>query len=155
MGISSDGILAFGFDLGLEEENPEFLLRPDVERNEDNDYDQEEDYFDFDDFLYHIHGLGEYPSEGTDAEKTQYFEAKKKLESECPVELVRHCSYDYTMYIIAINGSEKRSYRGDPTIISPQELNIDAAKIEAAKQFCEQHNIPWQEPNWVLCSMYG
>jgi hypothetical protein len=130
MGISSDGILYFGFQVGGEDEPPDWM-----------------DGFDnFDDFLVSLAGL---PSDSP-------YEVRKKVIEACPVELQLFCSYDYPMYILGVRGAEHRANRGYIVEIGTGQLAVDPAKIEAAKAWCEaQNNIEWQEPKWLLCSMYG
>lgn len=125
MGVSTDGILVFGIDLG--EELPEFL-----EEFEDT-------WWDFTDSI----------SGETDYKKRSAFRDK------FPVDLVRYCSYEYPMYILAVNGTETTVSRGYVEEIDPQQLTVEAEKIAALKNFCEEYGIEYSEPKWLLCSMWG
>lgn len=115
MGVSTDGILVFGCDMGegedLEEDSPFGLLV-----KEDDDCD---------------------------------------LPDDAPVEVVRHCSYDYPMYILAVRGTKKRASRGYLQEIDPASFVIDGEKIAAAKAFAEARGIEWKDPKWFLCSLWG
>lgn len=139
MGQSTDGILVFGFDLGVEDESPDFL----------GEFD------DLTDLLSDEAGLTEWRNDFTDAQSSAYFKTRRELEAACPVDIVLHCSGDYPMYILAIRGYEYSASRGSPEIIEMDKLIVDDAKIQAAKEWCEAHGIEWQEPKWVLASYWG
>jgi len=129
MGVSSDGILYFGFQVGGEEELPEWM----------------DGFEDFDDFLVTKAGL---------PDNAAYAERKPVINS-CPAELQLFCSYDYPMYVLGMRGAEHRAYRGDIVEIGATELTVSQEKIDAFKAWCVAHGIEWQEPKWLLCSMYG
>lgn len=132
MGVSTDGILVFGIDLG--EEVPEFL----------------EDFVsDFDSFLSSISGLPGYGEAGHDFKKDQGFRDSH------PVDMTWYCSYDYPMFILTVRGTETRVSRGDAEEINPDNLKVSEEKIAALKAFCEEYDIEWQEPKWLLVSMWG
>ncbi len=129
MGVSSDGILYFGFQVGGEEELPEWMG----------------EHEDFDDFLAEKAGLA------PDAP----YEERRKIEKACPAELQLFCSYDYPMYVLGIRDAEHRVNRGYLKEIGAKELTVDADKIAAFKAWCEANGVEYQEPKWLLCSMYG
>lgn len=133
MGVSTNGILVFGIQLP-EEETPDFL----------EDFDG-----DFDSFLNSLSGLPKWREEGHDFEKDRAFR------ESFPVDLLSHCSYDYPMFILAVRGTEKTAYRGDPKIIDPSSLVVSPDKIEELRKFCDEYDIEWEEPKWYLCSMWG
>lgn len=101
--------------------------------------------------------------------RDEYSEAKDRLEKECPIRIVSHCSYDYPMYVIAVRGDDnEKSYRdefyrsasrGYPEAIadaSGQLPPIPQEKIEAAQEFCREHGLPaFDEPKWLICTMNG
>lgn len=132
MGVSTNAVLVFGIDIG--EDLPEFL----------EDFDG-----DFDDFLADYSGLPKWGEEGHDFDKTVAWN------NDFPVELVQHCSYEYPMYILAVRGTESTARRGYAAEIDVASMQIDNVKILQLKNFCEQYNIEWQEPKWLLCSMWG
>jgi len=134
MGVSSDGILYFGFQVGDEDEPPEWF----------GEFDEDEG-FDFDDFICRKAGLPE------DAP----YDIRKHVIEACPVELYRFCSWEYPMYILGVRDAEHRARRGYIVEIDASELAVDQAKIDAFKAWCEANDIEWQEPKWLLCSMYG
>jgi hypothetical protein len=127
MGVSSDGLLVFGFPIGEEDEMPEFL----------GDCD------DMDDFI-----AGPWKSGGD-------HKARQALIDACPADLTVYCSYDYSMYVLAVRGTEARAARGDAVEISPEHLAVAPEKIAAFQAWCEENGIEYHEPKWLLCSMYG
>jgi hypothetical protein len=129
MGVSSDGILYFGFQVGGEDEKPEWL----------GEFD------DFDHFIVAKAGI---------AEDAPYEERSKVIKS-CPAELQLFCSYDYPMYVLGVRDAEHRAYRGDIIEIGAAQLAVDQSKIDAFKAWCASNGIEYQEPKWLLCSMYG
>lgn len=135
MGVSTDGIVAFGFDLG--EELPA-SFRTYLGSEDDDD----EEYFDWDAFVEHHLGL-----------QNEEDPARKAGREGFSVDLVTHCSYDYPMYFLAVNGTEVSARRGYPKKLDLAD--VTAAKIQAMREFCEQMGIEWQEPSWHLMSIWG
>lgn len=129
MGVSSDGVLYFGFAVGEDECAPEWMRG----------------YSDFDDFICAKAGLPE------DAR----YEQRKPVIDGCPAELQLYCSYDYPMHILGVRDAEHRVSRGYLKEIGAPDLAVDESKIAAMKAWCESNGIEWQEPKWLLCSMYG
>lgn len=79
----------------------------------------------------------------------KFYEDNRLIQERCPVELIRHCSCDYPMYILAVKGHTTKASRGYPTPVS--NMNVDPnAEIEAQK-FCQKYGIDWQ-PQWWLAS---
>jgi len=129
MGVSSDGILYFGFAVGDDETAPEWMRG----------------YSDFDDFIC---AKARLPEGAT-------YQERKPVIDGCPAELQLYCSYDYPMHILGVRDAEHRVSRGYLKQISAAELAVDEAKVTAMKTWCETNGIEWQEPAWLLCSMYG
>jgi hypothetical protein len=134
VGISSDGLIAFGIDLG--EEGLSFL----------EDFDN-----DFDEYV-----SGQYPveaPEGYGEEYNEWFEGYKKFADAYPVDLVMYCSYEYPMYFLAVRGTYQSVSRGyceefkNPTVTTKQ--------IKALENFCKGHDIEFKEPKWCIMSMFG
>jgi hypothetical protein len=129
MGQSTDAHVAFGVDLG--EELPEFL----------------EDFEDgWEDFLASISGLPQY------GEKGHSFKDQEAFVKAFPVTLLFHCSYEYPMYILAVNGTDQRASRGYPHDLTP--LIVTPEQVDALKAFMAEHGIDG-EPKWLLFSMMG
>ena len=131
MGISSDGILVFGIELGLEDEPPAFL------------YDESGTEYDFEDMIDAELGIADLPyGERSEARKAY------------PVDLVWHCSYDYPMYILAVPGTEVKAWRGHAHEFTNGIPEVPQEKIDALKAWAKERGIEG-EPCWILCSMYG
>lgn len=132
MGTSTDAILAFGLDLG--EELPDTLTQLDPE--------SEEDYFDFDGWIWRRAGV-------KDAE----YKVRSKAVKAFPFDLITHCSYDYPMYFLAARGTEQRARRGYPS----EALMIEATpeQVQAMRDFCAEFGIEWREPSWQIFSLWG
>lgn len=129
MGVSSDGILVYGIDLG--EEKPAFL----------------DDYEDMDELLMAEGGQTQWGEPGHDFKKQWAFLAT------CPVVLTLYCSYDYPMYIMAVRGTETSVNRGYVEEIT--SLSVSEEKNDAFIAWCLAHGIENPEPKWLLASMYG
>jgi hypothetical protein len=132
MGMSSDGILVFGIALD-EDEQPKFM----------RDWMEDNDYFDFEEFLWTHLGM-------QDAE----YEDRRKAVDSSPVDLVVHCSYDYPMYVLAVRGTDINASRGYPYIFSSGFPAITGEQITAFKKWAEEQGIEG-EPSWILCSVLG
>ena len=126
MGVTSDGVLVFGFPIGEADEVPEFLGECD----------------DMDDFIG-----GPWSNEGHDARAAKI--------NACPADLTLYCSYDYPMHILSVRGTELAANRGDALEVTPEHLAVAPERIAAFKAWCETNGIEYQEPKWLLCSMYG
>jgi hypothetical protein len=163
MGISSDGQICFGIAF---EEEYEFPWQ-----NEKWDGYEEEWW------LYGVCGYkppfeiydesGEYidGKEPTKEKKDAYYSHYRDFEEKhpMPVEIVRHCSYDYSMYIVAVKGTYIENSRGYPVKFDPQNLSITDEQKKVVVDFCEKYcqpvdeytDAPEFEPYWYLTSMYG
>lgn len=132
MGQSTNGILVFGFEVGDEEEAPDYM----------------KGFEGFEDYLDSLSGLPAYGEPGHSFDDQQVFRAK------CPADLVTHCSLDYPMYILAVRGTKTSARRGYPAEISPDELNVPIEKINALKAWAAERGIEG-EPKWLLCSLWA
>lgn len=136
MGVSTDAILAFGFDLGddLPGKLGEYLAS------------YEDGYFDFEEFIATTCGVG--PDEWE-----KYTAAKTAALENCGAEITTHCSHDYPSYFLHVPGAKQRARRGDPKKVElPQ---IGAEQIDALRAFCDLNGIDWQEPAWHIFSYWG
>lgn len=136
MGISSNAMLYFGFPVGEDEERPSFLEGRD---NEDGVTE------DFDDMICELAGLP------ADAE----YKARKAVIDASPAELQSYCSFEYPMFILCVRGASHLVHRGYTSEINSENLAVAPEKIAAFKAWCEANKIEYQEPKWLLCSMYG
>lgn len=68
-----------------------------------------------------------------------------------------HGSDGYPVWFIAYKPLSFTALRGYPEAIDLKMLNDqDYAAIDKILQaFCEEHNIPWQQPHWRLASYWG
>ena len=140
MGQSTDGILVYGIDFGEDFDSERFV---------DADGDQ-----DFEGFIHLERGV----SPIMDVESTTYRDARWNAQKEAvknyPIELVKYCSGNYPMYVVAVPGTKIRASRGDAKIITPDRLRVTNEQETALKGWCEQHDIKWSQPHWLLCSVW-
>ena len=142
MGISSNGLLAFGIDFG--EELPEPF----------EGYDE----FDLDEIIAYEGGLPIYLESMTDEEAKAYFARKQEIVEASPVEHVMHCSYEYPGHIFAVRGFSYSASWGYPEKIDLEKLKVPDPAIEAFKKWLTDHGVevdPSEEPAWHLASLYG
>lgn len=141
MGVSTDGIIAFGFQVGDEDETPAFL-----ENVEDHDFEEVQ-----------ARDLGlEKPTTTNydDPVWSAYWKAKReRIPAEHPADLVHHCSGEYPMYFLAVPGTEVKANRGYPKAFSLPVITDE--QINALRLWCEKHGVEWQEPKWHLMSYWG
>jgi len=128
MGQSTNAILVFGFEIDGEGEKPEFL----------GEHEDLEEYI--------VVKAGK---------KDASYDEWRELEKACPADLVRHCSCDYPMYILAVRGSKTTAFRGYPEKITIESMVIEPEKVAALKEWCEANNVEYKEPGWLLCSMWS
>ena len=148
MGISSDGILVFGVDLGCEEEWFPTVLPDAIIKELTGDG--------FDNYIYRCAGVPEFRDDETEDEQDARWEAQRAAINACPVKDVLHCSYDYGMWILAVRGTEMIAPRGCPQEITSDKLQVPPEKVEAFKAWCTEHGIELHtEPGWILTSVYG
>lgn len=143
MGTSTDAIIAFGFDLG--EELPESLqaLMDEHEREPDE-------------VLAADIGI-ELPQYHVGCDYSAYSAARNAALADLKIDLIPHCSGEYTMYFLAARGSDKKANRGYPKALEPTDLagdNFKARSIDAMRAFCDRHGIEWQEPKWHIFSIW-
>lgn len=144
MSTSTNAILAFGFNLTGEDEDIKEIFGVD-----------EEEEFDFEEWLLEEAGVI-YPAghAGIDSpEYVAYSSASKAAIAACPVELVMHCSAEYPMHFLAVRGTVKMAHRGYPQAITtwmPEQERIDAARA-----FCDELGIEWQESQWHIFSFWA
>lgn len=144
MGISSDGIIAYGINLGEGLDDDEGTVFP----WQDEKYDGEFEEW----LLREVIGFTEEWEERLDG----YFDRKKAALEPFPLDMILFCSYEYSMYFLSIKGTERRCSRGEATLI--KELpEITSFKRSALKKFAEKYNFKYDQEKvgWHLLSMYG
>ena len=153
MGVSSDGLIAFGIPF---EEDFEFPW------NEKHEGDIETWWLDvcgFKPTLYPFTDEGEYIKDYTDKMVNDYFAEKHAFQKEHPlrIELRNYCHGDYPMDMLCIKSSVITANRGSPTELNPENLTArgeDWTKI--LTDFCKKHEIEIpSEPKWYLFSYMG
>ena len=156
MSISSDGIITYGINFDPDEDEVVFPWGDD----------------DIDDWWIDVvHGYkppfelfdkdGDYiggvkpPQERI----SEYFAHRRTFKDslpELPVEMVIHCDYNYSMWIIAIPGTNISASRGYPQKIPDGFIHHDPEWDSILIGFCEKHGIDMPDkPAWWLTSLYG
>lgn len=81
------------------------------------------------------------------------YEILSKLgkETTAKVEIDAHCHHEYP--ILFVSTKTYTAWRGESTSIDSFE--IDPSWDEEIRKFCEQWNIPFQQPKWRLASYWG
>ena len=149
MGQSTDAILCFGFELEEGEEGAYFgeLTDGSLCRDEEDDEDDEaenEDWADFDTWAARKLGLGYLYDDYS-------FKSNALKELLQGVTLVRHCSCDYPMYIMAAWSTE--ASRGFPERVDLNDLLAQTPVLrDNLFQACLKLGLEFKEPSWILCS---
>lgn len=151
MGCNSKGKIAYGFD--LMDEYAEMC----------SDFLEEFDN-DFDDFVIHHYSDLKPPNNNYHPSNEEYAANKKEWSeyteakyswakaNPFPLELVRYCHYDGRRLFLAAKGSEQVAYGYTPERI---DLPLPEFDNQIFKDFCEKHNVPYQEPAWYLLGDYS
>jgi hypothetical protein len=139
MGISSDGILFFGLDLGTE---PPW---------------GSENISDINDYVASKLGLDppDVPFDENRKIYSEYWDKKKKILDRSCCELDMHCSYDYEMYLVCLSKKKFSASRGYPLDLPDDFHRVTDSDIEKLKKFCDALGIKWSKPRWILTSFYG
>lgn len=75
-------------------------------------------------------------------------------DKDWPIELLKHGHYDYPSWFLSVRNTERRSVDwGHVVAIATPEVATTA--IDAAKVFCFENGITWQEPGWFAMATYG
>jgi len=155
MGVSTDAILAYGYDLGGAAD--EWKIKETGEYGSLNLpwYDPEDDATDFgsavEKRLLAAAGFTE-----TDWKAEGYFERERAALATFGVHLVSHCSRDYPMYILAAH--HITSHRGWVGRVDPVEMAVLQGDADArlARALTALGLTPTQEaPVWLLVSDWG
>lgn len=159
MGVSTNGILCYGFRIHnedgdeVEEDLPEWLKLP----------GDEDESMEFEDFLAKLVGLQEpdsfdkekYDSNPAYAQTwSDYWAKKRNLEKEFGVTLVMHSLGEYPMWILAVEECNHSSSRGSPLSLG-QGIEVKPEWREKLVAFCERAGIEFREPELLLCSYWG
>lgn len=144
MGVSTDGILFFGFDLGEDEEN---------------EWPWEEEDEDWENAYLKRKGFETVPftADGSPGRSKyeSYYEKRKELLKECACTIGHHCSDSYGMRYVALKDHNMYAWRGEPKEVPPQFLMVSNEEVSKLKEFCEFMGIEWRTPKWYLASYWG
>lgn len=144
MGISSTGILYWGLDFGEHPPWDELGEDPHEEVPEDGDFDSDyDDCLDPNDLIWKANG----------AKESDSYAVKREAAKDLGVEIILHCSYDYSMWGLGVSESVSRASRGYPIAI--KELII---KPEwEVMLWIAREKLGWTDgdPSWHLTSVYG
>lgn len=68
----------------------------------------------------------------------------------------KHCSDSAPMFFVCIRWSYYRAYRGYPEEFDPAGLvKLDREWMNTTlRRFCEDHGLPYEEPQWLLASYW-
>jgi len=118
MGVSNDGIICYGFDLGE-------IITEDIVELADQDFN-------------------------------------KFVKATWPLlNVVWHCSYDYTMFIIAVKDTVTQCSRGYPANLGSSNRLIMLVEPDAEEQlrqalaFFTERDLTASDIGWLLCTMNG
>lgn len=128
MGVSTNAILAFGFDLG--EELPDAFTA------------DEDEYFDWWEWICKHLGI-----------EDEDYAVRQAAIKAFPMDMITYCSNEYPMYFIAVSGTKQTTRRGD--VDEVEFTSVSADEIQALREFCDKTGIEWQEPRWRLMSYWG
>lgn len=146
MGVSTDAILAYGFDLGEGDDGESsWMEKLASEQPQDGD---EVAAFEFDEWV------GRSFKESDYSDFDAYYNARRDAINACPFDLIMHQSYDYPAYFLAVRGTEQRASRGYPSEISTDK-EITLSAVATMRLFCITYGIEWKEPQWHIFSMWG
>jgi hypothetical protein len=87
-----------------------------------------------------------------DWEELYEMRAGKKADKS-PVLADIHCSFEFSMPLVAVRKTFVKAYRGDPQ--RAKILTIDPEWEGELREFCEIMGIKWREPAWWVTSLYG
>jgi len=163
VGISSTGILYWGLDFGedrpwlhweddsldsrLMRSKQKLLAR--LQSSSMAIFEWEDDELDPDDCIWMANG----------AKQSDTWAVRNEASKDLGVEMICHCSYDYSMWGLGVTESVNRASRGHPMslkelIVKPEwEVMLWIAREKLAAKFGPR----WLkgDPSWILTSVYG
>lgn len=143
MGMSSDAILYYGFELGSEEDGVDFL--------------------DYEERIERLHDLSPPEVEYCDSNKelyTEYFLRKRQALDSERCDIRSHCSSEFPVYYVTIKDLHVTAHLGYQVdvaeIIRSAMLSCAFDKYDAElRKFCERMDIPYKQPSLHLASDLG
>lgn len=88
----------------------------------------------------------------------EFWETKRRLEKNSPVELVGYGSYEYGGHILALKGASHWATGWTPDAVDVKALvaKVTPEAIASATIFCLNHDLPsFADAQWWLCPSYG
>lgn len=147
MGVSTDAILAYGIDLGADEDISDGPLAP---------LFSEDEGFTLDSLIAEAAGLGPEPDYETERDAWHaWLDAMRKAEKAYPLEAVQHCSGEYPMRLIALRSSVMDAKRGAPVAVPDLLPGPSEDQLAAMRAFCERFGLVDKTPGWFLFSYWG
>jgi hypothetical protein len=142
MGVDTNAIVFYGFDLGEEEG---------IWQSED----------DIEDLIMKKMGYSapiepyDNGNESVVALYKNWWAKKREVLKTLGCEIGCHGSDGYPGYFVAVSSKILTAYRGEPKLVSADFLAITNEDITKLVNFCKLLEIPWQLPKWMLCSYWG
>lgn len=148
MGVSTNGILFFGFEFFNPEEDT--LTVPWLEDDPEGDQDWMS-------FVALRMGVPPPPAtyEGNEAAWRTFWEQGRTViaQSGCMIDV--HCSGSFPLWYVCVRNHRYQAGRGYLETIDPASLVATSGEIEQLRQFCTAADIPWQPPAWHLASYWS
>ena len=150
MGMSATAILFFGIVVSTDEyETPKFMQISEDDKELYEEQGETGRFDEFDTYLVHKAGIPFYEEEGN---------YNKKMSEYCdsiPVDLVMHGTYDYPIYSLAVRGTEMHGDMWDPSSIGKELPVVTQEQIKLFKVWTEKLGLKIEEPQWLMCAIYG
>ena len=90
--------------------------------------------------------------------RSEYFQHRRDFDARnpaLPIELVMHCSCDYSMYIIADRDTVMENSRGYPVRIDVNRFYVPPERVKAIEDFVKKWEIPVDgDIGWWLVSLW-
>lgn len=140
MGVSTDAIVAYGYDLGeIFDHNLDWLEDADDTGGAINQRLREK-----------VAGF----TDTWESSPEDYYERETEADEQTGVEIVYHCHIDYPMYFLSARGSEQRVYRGYPEAL--RDLTVQEGWDEAIAKAVEALGVKIEgKPQWFLMSYWA
>jgi hypothetical protein len=147
MGLDWDGLLAYGYDLGLEEsiefEFPEWW---------DSDNEEGEGFGEFAEH-YLVREMIGFTETWKENDGEGFYERLREAEKKLGLEIIYYCSYDYPGYILS--AKTYRAYQGEPVPIIPDDLAVDPDWDDKLNKALEILGVKSSnpKPSWLLSTI--
>lgn len=145
MGLSSDGILFFGINLGDDEDREEPLP-----------WEGKDGEGEWEDFVAKKAGIEkptvEYTDE-TEALYDEYFEKRNKLVAATGCDVLQHGADSCLAHAIVLKHTS--ASRGYPVKLEREYFEVSTTDVLKIIEFCQILDVKWEEPSWILTSWLG